>query len=194
MAPQSKKRKSTNNPENIDWAKSLAKKIVMADLADGRLSLEENVVSAEKAFQVYKACRPAAFADVGFNQFKLRLKDHRRQVKKTVEASQWEEAAFQLDQLSLEHPGTHNDRGEPIFDRSPAKKLLRQDVKDGRHDEMSPKDLWCSRPQYMVFALDIFRQRIYQQVRLQKYLNYLDDKRKKKEEENPPGRRHYTFD
>jgi hypothetical protein len=46
-----KKRKSTN-PVNIDWIHSEAKKVILADLTDGHLSLDENVVSAEKAFLV----------------------------------------------------------------------------------------------------------------------------------------------
>jgi hypothetical protein len=194
MPPKSKKRKSTN-PVNIDWIHSEAKKVILADLTDGHLSLDENVVSAENAFRVYKASRPEAFADVGFDQFKQRLKDHRKQVKKLHEASQFDEAAFQHDRLLVQPRGTHNHRNEPIFDRSPAKELLRQDVKDRQHDEMSPMDLWHSRPEYRVFALNIFRQRIYQEVRLQKYWNHLEDKRKKKEEKNPPtGPRNYAFD
>jgi hypothetical protein len=48
---------------------------------------DENVVSAETAIQVYKAHRLEAFADVGFDQFKLRLKDHRDQVSKLHAAS-----------------------------------------------------------------------------------------------------------
>jgi hypothetical protein len=188
----SKKRKSTN-PLNIDWFHSEAKKVILADLADGHLSLDENVVSAERAFLVYKACRPEAFADVGFNQFKLRLKDHRTQVKRLHEASQWEESAFQHDRLLVEPQGTHNHRGEPIFDRSPAQELLRQDVKDQQHENMSPMDLQHSRPEYLIFALNIFRHRIYQEVRLQKYWNHLEDERTKKR--NPPtGPRNYTFD
>jgi hypothetical protein len=56
-------------------------------------------------------------------------------------------------------------------------------------------NLWYSRPEYLIFALDIFQHRIYQELRLQKYWNHLEDKRKKKEEENPPtGPRNYTFD
>ena len=113
----------------------------------------------------------------------------------TDEASQWDEAAFQHDRQLVEPQGTHNHRGEPIFDRSPAQPLLRQDVKHGHHDEISPIDLWNSRPEYKVFALKIFRHRIYQEVRLQKYWNHLEDKRKKKEAINPPtGPRDYTFD
>ena len=185
MPPKSKKRKAAN-PVNIDWFHSEAKKVLLADLTDGHLSLDENVVSAEQAFLVYKARLPEAFADVGFNQFKLRLKDHRKQVKMLHEASQWDQAAFEHDYLLVEPRGTHNHRGEPIFDRSPAQELLRQDVKDRQHDEMSPMDLWYSRPEYLVFALEIFRHRIYQEVRLQKYWNHLEDKRTKKEEKNPP--------
>jgi hypothetical protein len=194
MPPKSKKRKPTN-PVNIVWITSEARKVILADLTDGHLSLDETVVSEEKAFQVYKAYRSEAFADVGFDQFKLRLIDHRKQVKKLHEASQWNEAAFQHDRLLIKPQGTHNQRGEPIFDRSPAQKLLRQDVKDRKNEEMSPMDLWHSRPEYMVFTLSIFRQRIYQELRLQKYWNYLEDKRKKKEKENPPtSPRNYMFD
>jgi hypothetical protein len=194
MPPKSKKRKSTN-PVNIDWVHSEAKKVILADLTDGHLSLDENVVSAEKAFQVYKARRPEAFVDVGFDQFKQRLKDHRKQVKKLHEASQWEEAAFAHDRLLVQPQGTHNHRDEPIFDKSAAQELLRQDVKDRQHDKMPPMDLWHSRPEYQVFALKIFRHRIYQEEHLQKYWNHLEDKRKKKEEKNPPaGPRNYTFD
>jgi hypothetical protein len=192
MPPQSKKRKSTT-PLNIDWIHSEAKKVILADLMDGHLSLDENVVSAETAFQVYKAHRLEAFADVGFDQFKLRLKDHRDQVSKLHAASLWEEAAFQHDRVLVEPRGTHNHRGEPIFDKSPAQELLRQDVKELQHSEMSPMDLWHSRPEYMVFRLDIFRHRIYQEVRLQKYWNHLEDKRRKKEEKTKT-QRNYTFD
>jgi hypothetical protein len=130
MPPQSKKRKSTT-PINIDWIHSEAKKVILADLMDGHLSLDENVVSAETAFQVYKARRLEAFADVGFDQFKLRLKDHRDQVSKLHAASLWEEAAFPYDRVLVDPRGTHNHRGEPIFDKSPAQEL----------SEMSPMDL-----------------------------------------------------
>jgi hypothetical protein len=137
----------------------------------------------------------ATFADLGFDQFKLRLIDHRAQVKRLHENSQWDEAAFQHDRALMEPQGTHNHRGELIFDQSPAKELLRQDVKDRQHIEMSPMELWHTRPEYLLFALKIFRQRIYQEVRLQKYWNHLEDKRTKKEDKNPPtGPRNYTFD
>jgi hypothetical protein len=116
-------------------------------------------------------------------------------VKRLQEASLWDEAAFHHDRQLMKPQGTHNHRDEPIFDRSPAQELLRQDVKDRQHEDMSPMDLWKSRPEYMVFVLKIFRQRIYQEVRLQKYWNHLEDKRDEKEQKNPPtGPRNYTFD
>jgi hypothetical protein len=47
----------------------------------------------------------------------------------------------------------------------------------------------------MVFTLAIFWHHIYQELRLQKYWNYLEDKHKKKEEKNPStGHLNYTFD
>jgi hypothetical protein len=191
MPPQSKKRKSTT-PLNIDWIHSEAKKVILADFMDGHLSLDENVVSAETAFQVYKAHRLEAFADVGFDQFKLRLKDHRDQVSKLHAASLWEEAAFQHDRVLVQPRGTHNHRGEPIFDKSPAQELLRQDVKELQHSEMSPMDLWHSRPEYMVFRLDIFRHCAYKNTGTIWRTNAARRKRKQKLTETTRLIKHFT--
>jgi hypothetical protein len=81
----------------------------------------------------------------------------------------------------------HNERGELVFDMHPAKLLLREDVKNGVHRRMTPDYMHRStRPEYKLFKGEIFRHRIYQEVRLQKYFNYLELKRTK---ESPTRRR-----
>lgn len=45
---------------------------------------------------------------------------------------------------------------------------------------MEPRHFQLTRPEYQEFDADIFRQRIYQEVRYQKYCNYLEDARFKK--------------
>ena len=76
------------------------------------------------------------------------------------------------------HPAAmHNSRGEPEFDQSDAKLLLREDVKEGKHKQMSGKDLWNSRNEFRAFPWEVFRRRIIQEDRRRKFCNFLEDKR-----------------
>ena len=75
---------------------------------------------------------------------------------------------------------TKNARGEPVFDSTKAKAFLKEDVKDGKHKRMKPCQLQKTRKVYQLFRLDIFRQRIYQEVRAQKFNFYLEIKRAEK--------------
>jgi hypothetical protein len=79
---------------------------------------------------------------------------------------------------SLLNKHRNNDRRLPNSKERHLGALLQRHVLVGSYHGLS-------RPEYMVFALDIFRQRVYQEVPLPKYWNYLEDKRKKKEEKNP---------
>ena len=70
------------------------------------------------------------------------------------------------------------EKGEPVFDLDKrAKKKLVQDIARKRHLRMTPEELWQSREEYMKYELDKFRQRIYQEKRRQKFINYLEMKR-----------------
>jgi hypothetical protein len=77
-----------------------------------------------------------------------------------------------------------NHRGELVFDLHPAKLLLRGDIMAGVHAEMVPSQFQGTRAEYKEFDSDIFRQRIYQEERFQKYWNWLDDKRTEKQREH----------
>ena len=49
--------------------------------------------------------------------------------------------------------------------RSPAFRLLKQDMDDGKHKQMKPKDLYESQPEYHTnFTLEEFRKHIYQEI------------------------------
>ena len=74
-----------------------------------------------------------------------------------------------------------NHRGELVFDLHPAKLLLCEDIKAGAHVEMVPSKFQQTRVEYKEFDPDIFRQRIYQEERYQKYQNWLEDKRTEKQ-------------
>jgi hypothetical protein len=160
---------------NIDWRGSVAKLIVMQDLEEGIFSVDEVEVSATEAFfNVYRHMEE--FSQVPFCQFSDRLRDHRQQVQTRLNRSAAEEIALHHDRRI--HPRkTNNRRGEPVFDMSEAKLKLRMDVKDKVHTTMTPGALQASHPEYRVYKPKKFKEHIYQEVRRQKFLHYLELKR-----------------
>ena len=161
-----------SNPDWIDWRKSEARQIIIDDLRSGRLPLDAAELTADEAWDLQYVHMPE-FATVVFSQFKKRLKDHRKQIARQVGSSLHQYQAFQRDRQI--HPRqTHNRRGELVFDLSPAKELLVNDVKAEKHIEMTPEDLFWSRQEYYEhFKLDYFRRRLRQQVRASKFNYYL---------------------
>jgi hypothetical protein len=170
MPPQASKK----NPDWIDWARSESRQIVLKDLDEGTLSLDENSTSAHAAWAARYQEHPKFVSEgVCFSQFKVRLKEHRVQVSKRAKISSQEEAALVHDQL-LYPRATHNSRGEPVFGLSLASLLLRQDVKEKKHEGLMPSTFQRSRPEYMLFKPCIFNSRIYQEIRREKFVNHLE--------------------
>jgi hypothetical protein len=164
------------------WRNSKARLIIIQDLEEKLLPLNENEMSAKEAWDtIYQYT--AEFANVPFHQFKAHLNNHRKQVRARLEISFTEEMALAHDQLL--HPRkTHNHHGEQVFDHSPAKQCLRDDVKNKVHTTMSALELQATRPEYRGFKPNKFRDRISQEVRQQKFLHYLELQRTKKFEEH----------
>lgn len=159
----------------IAWVNSKAKKIILLDLQEGILPLDSAEVSAREAWdKVYG--KMIEFQDVPYEQFRDRLNSHRNQV--TLLENQSFEGELALAHDRLLHPRqTHNHRGEPVFDLSSAKLLLREDVKNELHTTMDRAELQASRPEYMCFNIKVFKDRIYQEVRRKKFIAYLEAKR-----------------
>jgi len=181
------------NPDYIEWRTSQAKQIIISDLEDGWLTTDATKVSAEAAWKVYQDANLREFDGVCFKQFKERLADHRRAVDKKNKESVREEDAFQHDCLLHPRDETHDRRGKLIFDRSPAKELLCQDIKDGAYPRLTPKELWNTRPEYKLFELNVFKGRIYQEIRRNKFINWCEFKRQKKGESAKHRERNYKF-
>lgn len=173
------------NPDWINWRTSEAREVILDDLVTGILPLDAEVVSAEEAWEEMYFALPE-FKDVIFGQFKVRLKDHRKQVSRRSEASTTFLDAFRHDralraQGYLPGGGLYNRHGERIFDRSAAKPLLREDVIDEKHKEMTTEELHASRDEFRVWDISMFRRRLRQEIGSQKWLYYLEWKRAKKQ-------------
>jgi hypothetical protein len=165
----------------VDWKNHAAREILMEDLEPGGwlYDLDEE---ARVVFDTYKA-KLEGFQDVPFGQFEARYKEATKKADKRRARSAEEEAWLDRDRLL--HPRkSHNHRGEPVFDMDiPAKKQLRDDVKNKLHKRMTPKELWEYRDVYAKYKLDKFRPRIYQEIRRGKMLNWLNKQRKLKRTE-----------
>jgi hypothetical protein len=107
------------------------------------------------------------------SQFVACLKDHRIQANEQSRFSHKEEQALAHDRALFPRQG-HNERGEEVFDMSDAKLFLRADVANKLHTVMKPSELQRTCAEYMVFKPTIFKCRVYQEARLQKYFNFRD--------------------
>lgn len=85
---------------------------------------------------------------------KERLQIHSQQMNKHFET--WTRA------------GTKTGQGNYFWDERDAKDFLEKDVKRGKADDMSIKDLRASRPEYMEFSKEVFRKHVYQEKSRQK--------------------------
>jgi hypothetical protein len=162
-------------PGWIDWKASSAKQIILDDLENGVLPVNEEDCSAEDAWTLYS--KMAEFVPVVFSQFKERLRDHRKQCRQQITRADRESEMLAHDRQLFPRQ-MENHRGEPVFDLSAAKMLLRADVREGKHLTMTPSQLQQTRPAaYGPFDPRKFKHRIYQEVRREKFLNHLASKR-----------------
>ena len=162
----------------IDWANSEARNVIIEDLIQGILPMDNKVMTERSAWDLlYK--NMAEFSGTCFEQFKLRLRDHRIQVNKGLDRAKYKEKCMEYDRTLFPRKKI-DDKGVLIFDLHPAKLLLREDVAEKRHKHMTPLQLWKSREEYQQFEQNYFWQRIYQTAQRQKFVNWLEQKRAEK--------------
>ena len=164
----------------IKWIDSEAKAILEYDLVEGFLSMDEVKCTAEFAWSTYYRYLPQ-FKKVPFQQFEDMLKAHRNTIR-----FKWGRAFRDQDaymQYRCNHPTQiRNQRGELNFDVSSARNMLREDVRNKFHEGITPTEFQRTRPEYGGFKTKKFKEHIYQEVRRQKFIFYLQQKRKKQDQ------------
>lgn len=194
MPPRAKKRKKNpkRNPDYIDWRNSAAKKAIFFDIQDG--VIDPVTTSAEDAWEVYQ--NRDEFEGVCWKQFSTNYKNHCKSFTKKRERSIRDQRLLEEDRILFPCDETHDDVGRLMFSRHAAMALLRIDIKAGLYPLFTPSELWSHprRPEYREFELSVFTQRIYQEIRRNKFINYLNDKREDVEHAEHRRQRDYTFD
>ena len=160
---------------------------MIEDLVSEFIPTDAKELFADTSWEMYYEHHPD-FKDVVFSQFEKRLSDHRKQIKKGLLRSKIEESAMLQDRQRFPRQ-RRNQKGELVFDLHPARDLLRKDVAEKLHVGVTPKMLQSYREEYKEFDLKVFRQRIYQTMMREKFVNWLQFKREQGKllRVKPPG-------
>ena len=151
----------------IKWKKSKGKRLLYKDLMDGIVPLVDDPnFNAGTIFFMHEE-----YGEYDPNKFAGRLKAMRDAVREAnTRADDDFEALVKYKEIHKSSLFSHYGYGE--FQGSEAQRLLQKDIADGLHQSMGKKDLYASRPEYFnEYPLNVFRDRIYQEIRTAKYLH-----------------------
>jgi hypothetical protein len=153
------------------WRTSHAKVLLIKDIVDGTIDDDmapKQVFVMRPEFQLYT-----------YNNFATNLRNLRKTVAKQQDLADDDEAAFAHDELL----GLRvNSKPYPRWQGSVAEQLLKQDIDNGRHVSMKPRELKESRAEYGPYPGTIFRDHIHQELRARMERPYWLARRKEKEE------------
>jgi hypothetical protein len=164
-----------------DWAESDAKEYLYGLLCDKKIP--EHL----KPKQVYEQfCKGRSeFEDFPRDRnWPSRLKRLRDKASTRSTRAAIDAACLAHDRLIFPEPVLDLIHGCKVWQGSEAQKLLCQDIQNGKHPAMKPKDLFETRAEYYLdYTLDFFREKIYQEKKAFKHKEYIKDKEEKKAKE-----------
>lgn len=161
----------TSEPQSKwGWEKSWAKEIL-------RLAIIHGDITDKHTYDEIHVWHPEVEKT---DRTKLggRVRGLRAQLAEDDKAAKEDDLALQHDRKLFPIRET-NYRGEPRWPGSVAERLLKQDIKEGKHLAMAPLAFYDSRDEYKLYSTDVIRAHIYQEVKLQKYYLYRNDAKEK---------------
>ena len=159
----------------IRWAKSKARELLYADIIDGKIPLDKNDKSM-KLKEIYNLC--PEFKEYSYKKFSSRLRSLQKIVIALKNRAKADQEAYQ-NFIENHQPSLFTHKGYIQWQGSKAQEKLKEDMEAGLHESMEKKELYESRPEYFEnFPLDQFRDKISQETKTKKYLNYLKSKNK----------------
>jgi hypothetical protein len=157
---------------DVKWIHSAAKKSLRTDIILGKVTEHSNPIDVYAMCESYKA--------FPYNLFKSNLQSLLKAVAKDIARMQHDCEAYGHDLAVVQDLRSNEEPGSrPLsWHLSEAREWLKVDMAAGNHKHLKPKDLWLSRPEYQVFALEIFRKAIHSADDKKAKLAFRMDKKK----------------
>lgn len=152
------------------WMTSKAKRTLRTDIIEGKVTAAMDPVLVYGMHEAYKT--------YPYKRFKPNLKNLLEAVAKKKDSAEEDKAAFAHFMQNM--PAPINTRTSPLWHRSIAEGLLKQDITAGVHRTMQPKQFRASRPEYMAFTLKNFRDHARDEVRKRNGRSYWLAQKKQK--------------
>lgn len=159
----------------ISWAKSKARALLYNDITCGNVPLNQKEDGRRmKLIDIYNL-RPE-FQEYSYKKFSSRVSSLRRTIRNAYDRASWDQEAF-TNFVSNHQPAFFSHKGYIQWQGSDAQRCLKEDLEAGLHESMEKKELYKSRPEYYEnFPLSQFRDKLSQETKTAKYLNYLKQK------------------
>jgi len=177
---ENKKKKKPWKP----WATSKAKQQLKKWFKDGTLLLDySETIGPRKLWDIH--CEKHQFFGGAGMKYDSTFTNRLRSVKNDHDKkdTRADQDLQSFNNFMANHPTPAvNSRGEPRWQGSEAERQLKEDIKNQYHVGKKPKDLWedAERQSYKNYPLKVFRDHIYQEVRLRKWLAFTKAKLREK--------------
>lgn len=179
-APKEKEAPPPAVPKPKAWQHSKARKMLRLDIEDGSITLlaydavtNKTGTKAEDAYKLR-----TEYQEYQFEKFEKYLETMRGIIRDHHgRASRDASAVAGFRQVYPKPPTNH--RGEPRWEGSKAEEFLKNDMNEGKHTQMKPKQLRATRPEYQAYNPKTFSSHIDQEIRARKFQVYLKDKNDK---------------
>jgi hypothetical protein len=153
-------------PRATTWRYSEARRLLEQDLRSGVIPLDGHAMSVEECYTQ----RPE-FSDFEFESFARRLHALRKQCAAKTNRSVADTAALAHDRVIAERQIAAGGIIRLLqWDGSEAERLLKLDIANDLHINLTPKNFHRSRPEYQVFSLKVFRGYIHQELKRRKFI------------------------
>lgn len=174
MPASRKKTAPTFAEPRTKWRKSKAKEILYDDLVDGKIPLVKQ--AGEDTHQYYLSRNEYQRYDP--DKWTSRLDQLRETINFRYERARDDLEAYR--QFKTNNPASLvSKKGYIQWKGSDAHHFLEEDLNNGLLESMSIQELYNARPEYYGnFPLDVFHDKVHQEIRTEKYLQTLKAKGK----------------
>ena len=139
-----------------DWRNSAAKGLLRNDIISGAVLPNDKANDVWLIRPEYLAYHPRNFA--------TNLRNLRNVISRDAARADIDYKAYKHDHAIMQSSIANS---VPVWHRSLAAKLLKQDMKDKKHINVKPAESYTSRVEYQCFSQKTFRDHIYQEKKRQ---------------------------